>query len=227
MAMNKANERLKEEFKQILESTGQRFSREQEALLDLFCEADKHLSVSELSEKLRKAGFAIDDAVIEQTLELFCNYGIAEKKTFKDIGTVYEHRHIGTHHDHCICIKCGGIREIFDSRIEALQDEAAGTLGFRPIRHKLEIYGFCEKCAGKRRKTFALSSAPAGERVRVIRIAGGHGAQQRLTDLGILPGTELEVIHTVGPYVVAVKGSRIALGHGVVHKIIVEPLESA
>jgi Fur family ferric uptake transcriptional regulator len=224
--MDASNKHLKEECERILDSTGQTLTREQEALLDIFCAAESHVTVGELGERMRAAGFTIDDAAVAETLDLFCKCGIAEKKTFEERPAVYEHLHMGRHHDHCVCIQCGNIIEFSNARLEALQDKAAERHGFRPMHHRLEIYGLCEQCAEKRRKSFPLSHAPEGDRLRVVRIIGGHGVHHRLTDLGILPGTELEVVHTTGPFVVAVKGSRVALGHGVVQKIVVEPIES-
>ena len=65
-----------------------------------------------------------------------------------------------------------------------------------------------------------------GERVRIISIVGGYGARKRLADLGLIPGTEVEVINNTGPFIVAVKGSRVAVGLGIARKIVVEPIVS-
>jgi Fe2+ transport system protein FeoA len=41
--------------------------------------------------------------------------------------------------------------------------------------------------------------------------------------MGLVPGTEIDVImnSSRGPFIVAVKGCRIILGHGMAHKIMV------
>lgn len=51
----------------------------------------------------------------------------------------------------------------------------------------------------------------------------------RLYSMGILPGTELEVVvnRGHGPIVVRVKGDEIALGRGLARKILVEVLDNA
>lgn len=70
-----------------------------------------------------------------------------------------------------------------------------------------------------------LTMATPGERVRIIAILGGHAARKRLADLGLTPGTVLNVIqaNAHGPLIVAVKNdARLALGRGVAHKIQVE-----
>jgi Fe2+ transport system protein FeoA len=53
---------------------------------------------------------------------------------------------------------------------------------------------------------------------------GGRQLRSRLAALGLLPGAELEVIQNSGqgPFVVAVKGSRIVIGRGMAARIAVE-----
>ena len=72
-----------------------------------------------------------------------------------------------------------------------------------------------------------LTMVSPGERVRLIDVRGGHGARRRLADLGLTPGTVLQVVQsaTGGPLIVAFKNdARLALGRGMAHKIVVEPL---
>ena len=55
-------------------------------------------------------------------------------------------------------------------------------------------------------------------------IDGGRQLRGRLAALGLLPGAELEVIQNSGqgPFVVAVRGSRIVIGRGMAARILVE-----
>lgn len=72
-----------------------------------------------------------------------------------------------------------------------------------------------------------LTMATPGKDVKLVAIHGGWGIRQRLADLGLTPGTVLRVIQTDGrgPLIVAFKGdARLALGRGMAHKIMVEPL---
>jgi Fe2+ transport system protein FeoA len=73
-------------------------------------------------------------------------------------------------------------------------------------------------------KTMPLSSVSAGRKVKLCAIRAGRSFHARLVSLGLLPGTELEVIHNSawGPFIVSVKGSRIMLGRGMAEKIEVK-----
>jgi Fe2+ transport system protein FeoA len=56
------------------------------------------------------------------------------------------------------------------------------------------------------------------------KITGGRQLRGRLAALGLLPGTELEVVQNSGhgPFVVSVRGSRIVIGRGMASRIEVE-----
>jgi len=63
-----------------------------------------------------------------------------------------------------------------------------------------------------------------GRDVRLVAVRAGRGLAQRLADMGFVPGVELRVVSNsgAGPLVVLVKGSRLVLGRGMAHKILVE-----
>jgi ferrous iron transport protein A len=71
--------------------------------------------------------------------------------------------------------------------------------------------------------TRPLSEVEEGRTVSIIRIDGGKDIRVRLTAMGLLPKTQLTVVHKgkSGPFVISVKNSRVALGRGVVDKIMV------
>lgn len=68
-----------------------------------------------------------------------------------------------------------------------------------------------------------LSMVQPGQKVRLVTVQAGRGLRARLAEMGLVPGVELEVINSnsAGPFIVAVKQSRIMLGRGIVHRIVV------
>lgn len=58
-------------------------------------------------------------------------------------------------------------------------------------------------------------------------VEGGKNTMQRLADMGLLPGGCLRILHNsgYGPVTILVKGSKIAIGHGLGSKIIVKEEE--
>lgn len=78
---------------------------------------------------------------------------------------------------------------------------------------------------GPDHRTVPLTLARTGQAYRVVAVAGGCGVQVRLAGMGILPGQVIKIISAngVGPVVVSVKGSRLALGRGVSAKLLLTP----
>ena len=68
-----------------------------------------------------------------------------------------------------------------------------------------------------------LSMVSAGEVVQVVSINAGWGLQRRLADMGLTPGVEVRMVNKQGrgPVLLELRGSRLALGHGIAHKIMV------
>ena len=71
--------------------------------------------------------------------------------------------------------------------------------------------------------TRPLSEVTEGQTVNIIRIDGGRDLRSRLTTMGLLPKTRIKVVRNgkSGPFVISVKNSKMALGRGVVDKIMV------
>ncbi len=71
--------------------------------------------------------------------------------------------------------------------------------------------------------TRPLSQVAEGQIVNIIKIVGGRGLRVRLTAMGLLSGTQVTVVHNgrSGPFVISVKNSKMALGRGIVDKIMV------
>ena len=68
-----------------------------------------------------------------------------------------------------------------------------------------------------------LSMVSSGEVVQVVAVRAGWGLQRRLAEMGLNPGVKVRVLNSQrpGPVVIDVRGSRLALGQGVAHKIMV------
>ncbi|MBP6471194.1 MAG: ferrous iron transport protein A [Chloroflexi bacterium] len=70
-----------------------------------------------------------------------------------------------------------------------------------------------------------LSLAAAGQPLRLVEIHAGHELTHRLAELGLTRGVELKVVQDAGgPLLISVRGSRIAIGRGMAHKLIVAPV---
>lgn len=68
-----------------------------------------------------------------------------------------------------------------------------------------------------------LSNVRAGETVKLARIEAGRDLHSRLASMGLVPNVEITVLNNrqPGPFVISVKNSKMMLGRGMAHKIMV------
>jgi DtxR family Mn-dependent transcriptional regulator len=97
-------------------------------------------------------------------------------------------------------------------------------------------FSSCEECvqlhkknleeAGRRERVpVSINRLKDGEHGKISFIRGGHRALQRLSDMGLTPGTEITVVKSApfhGPLEILVRGSRLAVGRGMTEIIFVE-----
>lgn len=210
-------------FREIFKKDRLGDSEERFQVLEVFLGLSGHVSLSNIEKNLKSYGVEILPEKLATYMANFTNYGIARKVELEGDGTLFEHLHLGAHHDHLICVKCGKIDEFHDEDIETLKFSAATSHGFLPLRHHLDIYGLCRNCKKEREGVIPLALTNPGEVVKIDHISGGHGIRRRLFYMGLVPGKEIEVIktHRPGPIIVAIDQSRIALGKSVSKKIMV------
>jgi len=107
--------------------------------------SNKHLSVEDIHQVVRKKNPKIGLATVYRTLNLLKGKGLIEEHRFNDEFSRYE-LHTEAHHDHLICIECEAVIEFDQPVIEHLQDLAAAEKNFTIVSHRLQIYGICEQC---------------------------------------------------------------------------------
>jgi Fe2+ transport system protein FeoA len=68
-----------------------------------------------------------------------------------------------------------------------------------------------------------LSTVQPDETVRLASVEAGRGLNSRLASMGLVPHVEITVVNNghPGPFIINVKGSRMMLGRGMAHKIMV------
>jgi len=67
-----------------------------------------------------------------------------------------------------------------------------------------------------------LSMVNPGEEVTLMAIHAGRGLQSRLHSMGLFPGVKMKILKGgPGPLIVSVRDTRLALGCGMAHKIMV------
>lgn len=214
----------RDQFQEVLQSFNASRIEDRLIVLDIFLSVEEHMTLTGLENIIKeKSPDLLDREFLKETMEMFCQFGFAQKQLFETQEPVYEHHHLGMHHDHFICTRCGKIQEFANNDLEKLQHEIARQFQFHPLQHKMEIYGLCASCMAQREPALSLQYAANGEQVRIVTILGGREVQARLNDMGLTVGACLDIVsnHSSGPLIVAIKGTRLAINAGLAKKIMV------
>jgi Fur family ferric uptake transcriptional regulator len=210
-------------FKALIEADGNERLQDRLNIIDVFMGTEEHITLEQMYRLLREKGYDYDPEFVRQCMKRMVDLGFAQKKQFEGQPVRYEHHHLGRHHDHLICTKCGKIEEFADEDMERLQLKIAARQGFHMLQHRMEIYGLCSECLAQRKPLMPLAMAKPGERVVVKEMAGGVSARTRLTDMGLRTGDHIEIINNsgMGRLILGHDCMRLAIGRGIAQKIMV------
>ncbi len=222
--MKQIHRQEKEQFKKLFKQENVDRFTDRFRVLEVFLQTENHVTVSELSDILEKSGYHYEINFIRETLKLLCRFGFAKKNRFDDGHVRYEHRHIGQHHDHMVCTRCGDIIEFHDEKLESLQTSIADRYGFHMLQHKMELYGICAECLTGSARSLMLVNAKQGDRLKIVEFNGGSESRMRLLSMGLRIGDTFEVItnQNKGHLVIALDCKRYVLGKGLARKIVAE-----
>jgi Fur family ferric uptake transcriptional regulator len=213
----------KANFKALIESDGNDRIQERLNIIEVFLGIEEHITLEEMCKLLENKGYDYEPSFVRDCMRRMVEMGFAQRKEFKDQPVRYEHRHLGKHHDHLICTKCGRIVEFSNEEMEGLQVRIATEHGFHVLQHKMEIYGLCDGCLARRRPLMPLAMARPHEKVVVKELAGGLRSRMRLSDMGLRKGDVVEVITNTGQgrIILGRECTRLAVGRGIAQRIIV------
>ncbi len=226
--MTNTHEQEKKQFKRLFKHQGvDQFDLRFE-VLEAFLKLEHHVTIEDILTQARKDGTTLDADFVLNSMEMLCRFGFASKIEFDAKETQYEHRHLGLHHDHMVCTKCGSILEFKDEAIEKQQLKVADAYGFHMLQHKMEIYGICAKCMEDRNRLVPLHKARQGEKLVVIEFDAGRNMQSRVSSMGLKKGDLVEIVSSGfgGQVVIATGENRLVLGKGMAEKIQVQPFEA-
>lgn len=121
-------------------------TRIRRAMLDIFGEADRPLTATDIAEELSRRRISADRTTIYRELRFLTETGTIHEVRLHGRGRSFEKRE--GHRHHLVCIGCKGVRSIyFDEHLEREKEKLLEEERFRVLDHSLEFYGLCEKCA--------------------------------------------------------------------------------
>lgn len=193
-------------------------------ILKAFLKLEHHVTIREILDQLKKDKVSVDYDFVSDNMALLCRFGFANKIELENQEPLYEHRHLGVHHDHMVCTKCGIIIEFKDEIIENQQLKVADAYGFHMLQHKMEIYGICSECMASQGELVPLHLAKQGEKLIIKKLEAGQKMQLRISSMGLKVGDLVEIVSSGfgGQMVIATGENRLVIGRGIAEKIKVQ-----
>lgn len=137
----------KQKFAKFVTDKGLRRTGQRDDVVDVFLATEKHVTVQELYDLVRKKHRGIGYATVARTMKLLHESGLCRQVDFGEGVLRYEHLYKHEHHDHLICSKCGRFEEIYSPKLEEIQGELVKEHGYIQQSHKLDVFGLCPECA--------------------------------------------------------------------------------
>lgn len=150
MAIEKAYKEVLEDFKKLLKSSSLKYTKQRELILEIIYNNSGHFTPEDIYNliKINYPEVKLGIATVYRTLSLLEDANIVSSISFGSKGKKYEFG-LKEHHDHLVCLECGGIEEFFDETIEKLQEDIAKKFNFKMTDHVMKITGVCSACQAK------------------------------------------------------------------------------
>ena len=138
------------DFKKLLRANKLKYTKQRELILEIIYNNSGHFTPEDIYNLIKKSypEVKLGIATVYRTLTLLEESNIVSSLSFGAQGKKYEFG-LGEHHDHLVCLECGGIEEFFDETIEKLQEEIAKKFNFKMTNHIMKITGTCSACQAK------------------------------------------------------------------------------
>ncbi|MBI4424465.1 MAG: transcriptional repressor [Elusimicrobia bacterium] len=138
------SQKIREAFQEHLERHGLRLTDQRQRILDFLLSAERHLSLNDIYQALRKHG--VGRVTVFRTLKMLEEASLVDHVTGTKGTSRFEVKLERPHHDHLICIACGAIQEVRWPELEKIQDKICRAMGFSVAWHRHEVFGRCRQC---------------------------------------------------------------------------------
>ncbi len=136
-----------------LKKQGYKITEQRKIIIKAFVQAKNHLlSAEKVHAWIEEHEKPIDLSTIYRNIELLVNIGVLKKISLDDYADQYKLSVTNEHHHHIVCISCGKSEIFKECPVSSIEKELIDRLGFTPIKHKLEILGYCFECTQKSRE---------------------------------------------------------------------------
>ena len=125
-----------------------RLTPQRMAVYDAVVGRTSHPSVAAVYAEVRQRFPGVSPATVYATLDLFAQLGLIQEIG----GPVRRYDGRAGRHINLVCMRCGQVIDVADSRLEPLQRRAAARVRFHVSAVRFELHGLCQRCRRRTRR---------------------------------------------------------------------------
>jgi len=130
---------------EMLRKKGYRLTPQRHMILSVIQEADEHLSIDQILERVQERNPYVSLSTIYRTLELLRELGLVRENHLPGEQPHYETAE-STEHHHLVCRKCRTIIHLEDNLLGNLHEQLQQQHAFHGLTLDLVAAGYCDAC---------------------------------------------------------------------------------
>lgn len=127
------------DFSELLGNIGLKCTRQRCDILNILSKSELPMSVDDIYRQTKEMSLS----TIYRAMEMFCEKGIVQSETINNSSEMYYSLKDQNHCHYAICLQCNAIRYVETCPVH---EHGLMVDGFKITGHKLELYGYCDKC---------------------------------------------------------------------------------
>ncbi len=128
---------------------GLKKTRQRQCVLSVLERASSPLSAMEICKRTEGENCPVWLSTVYRILELFVKEHVAVKTTIPNSETAYYELNRNQHRHYAVCLGCHKVVEIDNCPMEKFIPRLSED-DFHVLGHKVEMYGYCRNCEGKK-----------------------------------------------------------------------------
>ena len=145
-----AKRRRLEDYRRLCRERGLRCTVQRRVILETVLDLDSHPSADDVYELVSRRIDGISRTTVYRSLENQARMGVITKACHPGRVARYDRR-VEIHH-HLICLRCDGITDISDGRLDDLEVPDTSDVGFKIKDFRVQLRGICHDCRAREKK---------------------------------------------------------------------------
>lgn len=137
-------------YRERLLERGLKVTRQRLALLAALSQSETPLTAEELFMRLRRDFATLSLSTVYRALDTLCEKQMVSRSVLMDGGRAMFEITPETHGHNLVCTVCHKIVPLQDCPLREYENSVARSTGYVISGHKLEVYGVCPRCQGKK-----------------------------------------------------------------------------